>query len=93
LKQLFTILICSALAGCGGAAIPDDHITKITEKIQPVVDDWRLICKAGRGCMESAGQDPGELVEACERGWAIFQAIEAYQSAYCTIRGIQCSRD
>lgn len=93
MKEILLILLFAvAVAACGGAqSVPDDHITEITEQIQPVVDRWRYICQTGRQCLEAGGQDTEEFVKACEDGWRIFQMIETYQQIYCTAKGIECS--
>lgn len=87
----FILVLSIMLTGCGAAAIPDDHITRLTEELQPVIENYRFICQAGRGCLEASGQDTADFVKACEEGWRLFQKIEAYQTVYCEMRGLECS--
>lgn len=90
-QQIGIVIALFGLAGCGGVDHPDDHISALTYKLQPAADHWRHICQTGRACIEAAREDPADLIKACEEGWRIFQAIEAYQIAYCNARGLECS--
>jgi hypothetical protein len=89
--HILAILILTA-SGCGEAAIPDDHISKITQRLQPVAEDWRAICNTGRACIEASGEDAAEFNRVCRRGWQAMETIKAYQSAYCALRGLECSK-
>jgi hypothetical protein len=92
MKKTIAVLLMAVAAGCGAPVIPDDHITQLSQRLQPVANNWRRVCQVARGCMEAAGRDTTDLVNACETGWQGFQTIEAYQAIYCQLRGIECSR-
>ena len=85
--RLSWAVVFMAFTGCGAV---DNHITAMTEGLQGSVDNWRVACNAGKAALEANGEDPAELVEACEEGWRAFQLIEEYQKTYCAIRGLIC---
>lgn len=96
MKTITAILITIVIAGCGAQSMPDDHISELTERLQPMADGWQKNCKIGRRCLEANPEESKEIIkeyiEICETGWSILQAIEAYQTAYCILRGLECSK-
>lgn len=79
MKHLLIAVMAGGLIGCGGSPAVLNTIETTSEKLQPVVDGWKKICQIGRGCLEAAEQDTTELTDICEKGWRVFQTIQAIQ--------------
>ncbi len=78
MRTMMVLLLMPLLFGCGSAAVLET-IGTTTEKLKPIVAGWKKICVTSRTCLEAAGEDTAEIEEICEKGWALFQVIQAVQ--------------
>lgn len=92
MRSIIVLFMLLSLPGCGALAMPDDHITEITRHMQPMAEDWRAMCNTGLAFLEIAEEETGDFKRMCERGWQGFEGVKEYQTSYCALRGLECSK-